>query len=92
MVNWIDIILRPRLLSDEAHISFALFLLSIFGGLIWAGVMGLVYGPVIMLLLVTTVQIYVEQYAKEDGGRINKALASLVGGNEKAGAGVPAET
>ena len=77
VVNWIDVLLRPRLLSEEAHIPLALFLLSIFGGLAWAGVMGLFYGPVIMLLLVTTIQIYAEQYAKEDGARLATAIGSL---------------
>lgn len=76
VVNWIDLWLRPRLLSEEASIPLALFLLSIFGGLAWAGIMGLFYGPVIMLLLVTTVQIYAEQYAQEDGA----VLATAIGG------------
>jgi predicted PurR-regulated permease PerM len=78
VVNWIDILLRPKLLSEEAYIPLALFLLSIFGGLAWAGVMGLFYGPVIMLLLVTTIQIYAEQYAREDGTRLATAIGSLV--------------
>ena len=77
VVNWIDVLLRPRLLSEEAYIPLALFLLSIFGGLAWAGVMGLFYGPVIMLLLVTTIQIYAEQYAKEDGARLATAIGTL---------------
>ena len=77
VVNWIDVLLRPRLLSEEAHIPLALFLLSIFGGLAWAGVMGLFYGPVIMLLLITTIQIYAEQYAEEDGARLATAIGSL---------------
>ena len=82
VVNWIDVLLRPRLLSEEAYIPLALFLLSIFGGLAWAGVMGLFYGPVIMLLLVTTIQIYAEQYAKEDGTRLATAMGSLVNSRE----------
>jgi predicted PurR-regulated permease PerM len=82
-VNWIDILLRPKLLSKEAYIPLALFLLSIFGGLAWAGVMGLFYGPVIMLLLVTTIQIYAEQYAKEDGARLATAIGSLVTNREE---------
>jgi predicted PurR-regulated permease PerM len=82
-VNWIDILLRPKLLSKEAYIPLALFLLSIFGGLAWAGVMGLFYGPVIMLLLVTTIQIYAEQYAKEDGVRLATAIGSLVTNHEE---------
>jgi len=82
VVNWIDVLLRPKLLSKEAYIPLALFLLSIFGGLAWAGVMGLFYGPVIMLLLVTTIQIYAEQYAKEDGTRLATAIGSLVNSRE----------
>lgn len=77
VVNWIDVLLRPKLLSEEAHIPLALFLLSIFGGLAWAGVMGLFYGPVIMLLLITTIQIYAERYAEEDGARLATAIGSL---------------
>jgi len=83
VVNWIDILLRPKLLSKEAYIPLALFLLSIFGGLAWAGVMGLFYGPVIMLLLVTTIQIYAEQYAQEDGARLATAIGSLVTNQEE---------
>jgi predicted PurR-regulated permease PerM len=83
VVNWIDVLLRPKLLSKEAYIPLALFLLSIFGGLAWAGVMGLFYGPVIMLLLVTTIQIYAEQYAKEDGVRLATAIDSLVNSREE---------
>jgi predicted PurR-regulated permease PerM len=86
VVNWIDILLRPKLLSEEAYIPLALFLLSIFGGLAWAGVMGLFYGPVIMLLLVTTIQIYAEQYAQEDGARLATAIGSLVNDQEDEGA------
>jgi predicted PurR-regulated permease PerM len=87
VVNWIDVWLRPRLLSKEAYIPLALFLLSIFGGLAWAGVMGLFYGPVIMLLLVTTIQIYSEQYAKEDGARLATAMGSLVESREEGESG-----
>ena len=83
VVNWIDILLRPKLLSKEAYIPLALFLLSIFGGLAWAGVMGLFYGPVIMLLLVTTIQIYAEQYAREDGARLATAIGGLVANQEE---------
>ena len=77
VVNWIDILLRPRLLSEEANINFALFILAIFGGIAWAGVMGLFYGPVIMLLLVTTIEIYAEQYAHQDRGILDQAISRL---------------
>jgi predicted PurR-regulated permease PerM len=84
VVNWIDILLRPKLLSEEASINFALFLVAIFGGLAWAGIMGLFYGPILMLLLVTTIQIYAERYAHEDRDLLGEALSRL--GNEREGA------
>ena len=85
VVNWIDVWLRPRFLSKEAYLPLTLFLLSIFGGLTWAGVMGLFYGPVIMLLLMTTIQIYTERYAKEDGARLATAIGGLVDSREEEG-------
>jgi hypothetical protein len=39
--------------------------------------MGLFYGPVLMLLLVTTIQIYAERYAHEDRDLLGKALSRL---------------
>jgi predicted PurR-regulated permease PerM len=82
VVNWIDVLLRPRFISEDAHINTALFLLSMFAGLAWAGIMGLFYGPIIMLLLVTTVQVYIEAYAGEDGEVIGSALSSLTERNK----------
>ena len=85
VVNWIDILLRPKLLSEEASINFALFILAIFGGIAWAGFMGLFYGPVLMLLLVTTIEIYAERYAHEDRDYLGEAIGRL-DSNREAGA------
>jgi predicted PurR-regulated permease PerM len=82
VVNWIDILLRPKLLAEEASINFALFILAIFGGLAWAGMMGLFYGPVLMLLLVTTIEIYAERYAHEDRNLLGEALSRLDNGGK----------
>ena len=76
VVNWIDVFLRPKLISKEAYMNFALVLLGIFGGLMWAGFLGLFYGPVIILLLVTTINIYTEQFAKEDSLVIKSLIDS----------------
>jgi hypothetical protein len=57
----------------------------VFGGLALAGVMGLFYGPVIMLLLLTTIQIYAEEYAQEDGARLSTAIGDLVEGQRAKG-------
>lgn len=75
VVNWIDIFLRPRLVSKEAYMHFALVLLGIFGGLYWAGLLGLIYGPVLMILFVTTIEIYIKNYA----GVVGDSLTSYAG-------------
>ena len=84
VVNWIDLLLRPKLLRADAALNFALFLLAIFGGIAWAGIMGLFYGPVIMLLLVTTIDIYVERYANEDRTALDRMFRNLAN-NSRAG-------
>ena len=80
IVNWIDIILRPRLVAEEARLNYVLFLIAILGGIAWAGIMGLFYGPVIMLLLITTIQIYSEEFAGEDWEDLGGAVGSASGG------------
>ena len=71
------------MLKKEAHLHFALFLLSMFGGIAWAGMMGLFYGPVILLLLVTTIQIYGEQFAEEDSTLLRETLEHRLGDSKK---------
>ena len=85
VVNWIDVLLRPRLISKEAYINFALILLGILGGMLWAGFLGLFIGPTVIMLLVTTIQIYKEQFAQEDGGVIKSYVSSTakVGDSEE---------
>ncbi len=78
VVNWIDVILRPRLISKEAYMNFSLVLLGILGGLAFAGLLGLFYGPVVILLLVTTIDIYREQYAPDDGAMIGNLIKTEV--------------
>jgi len=62
LVSNIDNLLRPRLVSKEAELSPALLLLSAFGGLNLFGFLGVIYGPVIMIFLITTIEIYQEYY------------------------------
>ena len=60
--NWIDNLLRPRLVPRGAYLHPMLLLLSVFGGLSVAGLVGVVYGPVIMILFVTTIEVYRKYY------------------------------
>lgn len=62
-VNPTDLTLRPRLVSKEAYLNFTLMLLALFGGLAVGGLIGMIYGPVIMILFITTIDIYTEYFA-----------------------------
>ncbi len=63
-VNPLDLTLRPRLVSKEAQLNFTLMLLALFGGLAVGGLLGMIYGPVIMILFITTINIFSEYYSK----------------------------
>ena len=55
-------VLRPLLVSKKAYIHPALTLIGIVGGINVFGILGFIYGPVIMILLATTIDIYVNHY------------------------------
>lgn len=62
IVTNIDNVLRPRLVPKEARLDSALTLLAVFSGLHFFGFLGIVIGPVIMILIVTTIQVYEEVF------------------------------
>ncbi len=66
IVSNIDNLLRPRLVSKEAYLSFALVLLSALGGYELFGFFGVVYGPVLMILFLTVLEVYETYYAHDD--------------------------
>jgi hypothetical protein len=62
----IDTALRPKLVPKDAYLNPALVMLSVFGGLSLMGFIGLIYGPVIMILLVTSLEIYAKYIMRSD--------------------------
>jgi len=62
----IDTVLRPSLVPKDAYLNPALVMLSVFGGLSLMGFIGLIYGPVIMILLVTSIEIYAKYIMRTD--------------------------
>lgn len=53
-----DNVLRPMLVPRNAHLAPALMLLSVFAGLSMFGFPGIVFGPVVMIIIVTTISLY----------------------------------
>lgn len=62
IVTNIDNVMRPKLVPSEARLDPALTLLAVFAGLGLFGFIGIVLGPVIMIVLVTTLQVYLEVF------------------------------
>ncbi|MBX7450980.1 AI-2E family transporter [Mycolicibacterium sp. 3033] len=54
----IDNLLRPFLVPKSAHLHPALMLLAVFAGLKMFGFWGIVLGPVLMIVIVTTISVY----------------------------------
>ena len=80
VVSNIDAVLRPKLVPKEAQLSSALVLLSLFGGVKLFGFLGVIYGPVVMIFLLTTVEVYMEnrQYLwKADSPELERGPAEV---------------
>lgn len=62
VVTNIDNVLRPILVPKEARLDSALMLLSVFAGITMFGFLGIVIGPVVMIVIVTTISVYLWVY------------------------------
>jgi predicted PurR-regulated permease PerM len=63
VVTNIDNVIRPRLVSREAYLDAALVLIAALGGYDLFGFFGVIYGPVLMILAMTTLEVYRTYYA-----------------------------
>ncbi|MGB4762200.1 MAG: AI-2E family transporter [Candidatus Saccharimonas sp.] len=57
----IDSVLRPIFIPKKIQLSTALTMVSTFCGIAYFGILGVVYGPIIMILIVTALSLYGEQ-------------------------------
>jgi predicted PurR-regulated permease PerM len=62
VVTNIDNFLRPILVPKEARLDSALMLLAVFAGIAMFGAWGIVIGPVLMIVIVTTISVYLAVY------------------------------
>lgn len=53
--------IRPKLVPKDARLPAALTILSAFAGVAYFGLLGVIYGPIIMIILTTTIESYIEQ-------------------------------
>ncbi len=62
VITNIDNVLRPMLVPRNAHLQPAMMMLAVFAGLGMFGFAGIVFGPVLMIIIVTTVDLYRSVY------------------------------
>lgn len=62
VVTNIDNFLRPILVPRAARLDSALMLLAVFAGISMFGAWGIVIGPVLMIVIVTTISVYLAVY------------------------------
>ncbi len=62
IVASLDNRLRPLLVSKDAYLNRPFVLLSVFSGVALFGFMGVVYGPLIMIFVSTTAEVYLKYY------------------------------
>ncbi len=62
VVTNIDNFLRPVLVPKAARLDSALMLLAVFAGIAMFGAWGIVIGPVLMIVIVTTISVYLAVY------------------------------
>jgi predicted PurR-regulated permease PerM len=73
----IDNVLRPRFVPKTARLDPALTILSVFAGIAMFGFLGIVIGPVLMILIVTTIQVYIGEMHPKDKAKDLKELKSI---------------
>lgn len=60
LIGNLDPVLRPRFIPKSINLSTAWAIISTFCGIAYFGILGVVYGPVVMILLINTWKFYIE--------------------------------
>ncbi|CAJ1494982.1 AI-2E family transporter [[Mycobacterium] kokjensenii] len=63
VVTNIDNFLRPVLVPRDARLNPALMMLAVFAGIGMFGFWGIVIGPVLMIVIVTTIEVYLQAFS-----------------------------
>ncbi len=66
LINWIDTIVRPMIVSRKTQINQGVVLIGMIGGLFMFGVLGLIIGPLILAYVLLVIELYRKQAFSED--------------------------
>jgi predicted PurR-regulated permease PerM len=65
IIGQVDNVIRPALVSGRSRLSFEVSMLSVLGGVIAFGMLGLVLGPVVVVVLTAIVDVYLHSKESE---------------------------
>jgi predicted PurR-regulated permease PerM len=60
-----EYVIKPRLIGKQMKINPVLLFITILGGLKLFGILGIIYGPLIITIFFTLVAIYKKEYKAE---------------------------
>lgn len=66
VVSTVDNVVRPFFISGSAQLPMLMIFVSIVGGVLLFGPLGVVYGPVVMSLCLVVFQLFIEAHKKEN--------------------------
>ena len=58
IISNLDSVIRPRIMPKDATMSAGLTIIAAFGGIAAFGLLGVVYGPVLMIVILTTIELF----------------------------------
>jgi predicted PurR-regulated permease PerM len=61
-VSNLESFLRPKFIPKSITLTNGLTMLAAFGGIALYGLLGVIYGPIIMIIIVTSIQMYLDYY------------------------------
>ena len=70
IMNNVDLMVRPLFQTEEAKVNPVSLAISVMGGIAMFGLLGIIYGPIIVIFFITCLEIYTENFA--GGGVWNK--------------------
>jgi len=62
LVSNMESFLRPKFIPKSITLTNGLTMLAAFGGIALFGIIGVIYGPIIMIIIVTSIQMYLDYY------------------------------
>ncbi len=62
VIGNVDTLLRPKLVSKESEMPQAIMLIAVLGGMKAFGLIGLIIGPIVLILFLTSLEVYNSDY------------------------------